>query len=191
MVEDATYELENQLLAKYRTELTAARADAAEASARVQRYELGITGLMAVIAERQNGVEDGAEAARDEPTDADDRSGAAPSTEGEPESSPEAQVEAEAPKGPRGEDAVRRVMMERPGHPFSPKDLADALRERGWFKQGTKHPTESARAAANRLRYKDDEPFAYQNGKYIYVPNDTDSAAGPSLDLFVPGSTEA
>jgi hypothetical protein len=178
MVEDSTYELERQLLTKYRQELATARQDYADAAARIERYELGIRGLAAVIAERQNGegAESGAQQ-RGEPVE--DSAGAAVEQEPEAEQT-----------GPRGADAVRRILTEHPHRPFSPKELADALQERGWITPGTKHPVESTRAAANRLRYKEDEPFVYENGKYIYVPPNN-GASYSGLNLLVPGPSEA
>lgn len=175
MVEDSTYELERQLLAKYRQELATARSDYADAEARIERYELGIRGLAAIIEDRPSGTD--AEEAQTPPGPVAEQ-GEVPAPR-EPEQ-----------KVPRGEDAVRRIMVERPRHPFSPRELAQALQERGWITPGTRHPVESARAAANRLRYKEDEPFVYENGKYIYVPTNN-GASGGGFDLFVPGPSEA
>src|SRR5262245_61603673 len=81
--------LELQLLERYRAELSRAHADEADAQERISRFQRGVDGLVAVLGDL----------AQDANAEAD------ASTESDSVSTPSA--------SPRGEAAVKRVLVER------------------------------------------------------------------------------
>lgn len=81
--------------------------------------------------------------------------------------------------GSGGAAGARRVLTARPGHGFTPEELAAAMRANGW-KADTAHPARAARAAANRLRRDVGESVFLEDGRFVYRP-DPKEQAGNSL----------
>jgi hypothetical protein len=54
-------------------------------------------------------------------------------------------------QGPRGEEAVRRLLQEAAPRPQSPKDLTEAIVSRGWIRDDAKGPEDAVRAALGRM----------------------------------------
>ncbi len=79
---------------------------------------------------------------------------------------------------PKGTDAVRQIMQERPDHDWYVSELVNELRERGWL-PASDNPASAVRAAVERLLKVDDSDI-YKHvleGKvvYRYAPDDAPS----------------
>lgn len=159
---DDEYAVERELLTRYEREREQARRQAQEAAERAERYELAIRGLLAVIP----GAGDpdvSAIAAADPPA--------------------VAREARRARSGPRGEEAVRRVLEEEVGKPWSVADLTEELRRRGWGPERSKNPPSAVRAAANRLREKYPDKYVFEDGAFFARAQSVTDADGGSPDL--------
>ena len=159
------YAAERALLAKYRAELQRAQMDATNAQERIERYQPVVRGLEGVI-----------------PDEAPSRAPVAPNGD-DAATAEQTKPRRTNSSGPRGEEAVKRVLMEHPGEGMQATSITRQLHERDWISPGTKDPVAATRAAANRLRVKDTR-FRFENGFYVFQPEaDTNGPATYAMPI--------
>lgn len=112
-------------LAEAKAQLTDAEAEQAAVWAKIAAYKKLVDGYEAVIA-----LELGGQPAHAEPEPSDHE----PTPTG----------------GPRGREAVRRIMAEDPTRIWKPKEIVEAIKRRGWFEASAKDPDAAIRIAARR-----------------------------------------
>jgi hypothetical protein len=95
------------------------------------------------------------------------------------------------PEPPRGAEAVRMVLQERPGEWLMVTDLVDELRNRGWLPYGSDNPANAVRTALERLLAMDDSDIVKgtrrQRGSpprviYKYDPDEDRTARSPETN---------